>query len=340
MSDALLLFKKYNNLVTWFANTEEGRRWLKLSPQLEPIHSLLPNGLRILKSISKKGDIHWQTTVYPRNTFAKRLAPALGHVDTLVEISAIKHAEEAKSVLLAYLGLANSRSLMSSVFLTTTTVYPDADPESTTVDGHVRRDGIDEDFSTIRAGGGTASGDSTATDISAELRASATTNQYDRLGRCFFLFDTSAVPTTDTKDSATFSLFGQAMQNSLSDCDIDLVASTPTANTSLQNNDFGTLGTTRFATGISTAVINLSGYNDWTLNASGLAAVTAAGITKFGVRLKWDLDNSFGGVWSSAATTYFRPYYADQAGTTNDPKLVVNHTTPGTGVFGGYGFII
>lgn len=65
-----------------------------------------------------------------------------------------------------------------------------------------------------------------------------------------------------------------------------------------------------------------SGYNSIALAA---AAITKAGITALGGRLSWDTDGSFGGTWANAAEVYVASYYADQTGTTNDPRLTVVH---------------
>ena len=205
----------------------------------------------------------------------------------------------------------------------TLTTYPDADPETTTVDGHTRRGGVNETFSTIRAGAGTANSSATALENCAQLTATTTTNQYSALRRSIYLFDTSSIASGNTISSATLSLYGAAKENGLGSPELDVVSSNPASNTTLVNADHATLGTTVYG-GVVYDSFSTSAYNDMSLDS---AAVTKAGITKLGVRLNWDTDNSFGGTWASGAASSFQAYTADQSGTTNDPKLVVVYDT-------------
>ena len=67
-------------------------------------------------------------------------------------------------------------------------------------------------------------------------------------------------------------------------------------------------------------------YVDWTINATGLAAIVN-GITKFGFREGHDIINSaYAGAYDTVNSIV--TYGAEEAGTTNDPKLVVEHTAP------------
>lgn len=211
--------------------------------------------------------------------------------------------------------------------MTTLVVYPDADPESTTIDGHVRRHGVDETLATIRAGAGTNQNSTSATQQVAQLTASTTSNQFERLVRGIFLFDTSSIGASDTVTSATLSIYGAAKAAGLGSTglDLDIVTSNPASNTALAGSDYANLGGTPLAS-VAYASYSNSAYNDFSLAP---ADVTKAGISKFGCRLSWDVDNSFGGSWSSGASTYFSCQNADQSGTTQDPKLTVIYTPGG-----------
>ena len=67
-----------------------------------------------------------------------------------------------------------------------------------------------------------------------------------------------------------------------------------------------------------------SGYNPFTLNASGLTAISKTGITKLGLAEGHDiLENDPGTGNNSLNALGF--YMADQTGTANDPNLVVEH---------------
>lgn len=216
---------------------------------------------------------------------------------------------------------------------TTSTFFPDPNVESTSVDGYVLRAGVNQTFTDIRSGAGNGASDSADGLFfrGAAVSATATLNQYGTLYRSIYLFDTSAIPDSDTISSATFSIVGgngDGKSNGLGSLDFSLVASTPASNTALANADYGNLGTTRYATDIAYASFTSDGstYNDMALNATGLANVTATGVTKFGARLANDVDNS-DPTWSSGAESGYEVLYADTTGTTKDPKLVVVHAS-------------
>lgn len=205
----------------------------------------------------------------------------------------------------------------------TSTFYPDAGTGGTTVDGTARRGGINETFSTIIAGAGTLS-DDTSTTVRVFLRASITSNQYDQLRRSILTFDTSSLTAGATISSTVFSLFGVAKANALGSPDIDVVASTPASNNAVVSGDYSQLGSTVFSS-ITYSSYSISAYNDFTLDANGIANVSKTGISKFGTRMSWDTDGSFGGSWSAVANSSLNAKSADETGTTNDPKLVVEY---------------
>ena len=66
-------------------------------------------------------------------------------------------------------------------------------------------------------------------------------------------------------------------------------------------------------------------YNNFALNASGLAAINKTGITKFSLRIVSDIDN-VEPTWSSGNDAVFDISEADETGTTQDPKLVIEHS--------------
>ena len=82
------------------------------------------------------------------------------------------------------------------------------------------------------------------------------------------------------------------------------------------------------ATGrITIASWSTAGYNNFTLNAAGISNINKTGASWFGTRLSGDFDNSEP-VYSASLIARVNIYLADNTGTTNDPKLVVIHTTP------------
>jgi hypothetical protein len=212
----------------------------------------------------------------------------------------------------------------------TLTAFPDPDPETTTVDGRVLRQVVSESFSTIRAGAGTLAEPSSATPR-VGIFASGTVDEYTNLERYIALFDTSSIDDANTISAATFSLMGFAKGETITGQSVGVVASTPASNTDLVAADYSQLGITRFAGDLTIASFSITGYNDFAFNASGLAAISKTGITKLGVCVSCDLDNT-APTWVSTGNARANFRSADQAGTTEDPKLVITHAlvvTPG-----------
>lgn len=211
--------------------------------------------------------------------------------------------------------------------MTTTIVYPDAGTGGTTVDGHVRRSSVDQTFSAIRTGAGVAHSDTSANENCAQLTATSTTDVYSVLRRAIITADTSAVPSGDTVSSFTLSLYGSGKSNGLGDADLDVVTATPASNNDLVNADYlyTNFGTSALGS-VAYSSFSTAGYNDIACDVSVVAKGIGA-ITKLGLRLSWDTDNS-APTWSTGAVTSYQIYFADQAGTTNDPKLTIEHSTP------------
>ncbi len=205
----------------------------------------------------------------------------------------------------------------------TLTAFPAAGSNSP-VDGLVQRGSVNETFSTIRSGAGNVAADTTTT-LEALLRGSNTSNQFDFLTRSIFCFDTSALTAPASISSAVISCFGVSKGNGLGTADIHICGATPAATNTLASSDYGQLGSVSFAN-VAYASFSTSAYNDFTLNGSGVSNIDKTGISKFGYRLSWDINNSFGGTWGSfqSATLYSRA--ADQTGTSNDPTLTVTYS--------------
>ncbi|MCL4419960.1 hypothetical protein M1146_07775, partial [Patescibacteria group bacterium] len=109
----------------------------------------------------------------------------------------------------------NGNSSMYQVVTTAATVTfnPDADPESTSVDGavyRILRDGIGEDFSTIRSGAGTNVYSGGLPDYpfaGTYLSSFCTSPNFDSMDRAILLFDTSSLPDDASISAATLSLY-------------------------------------------------------------------------------------------------------------------------------------
>jgi hypothetical protein len=221
--------------------------------------------------------------------------------------------------------------------MSTLTFYPDANVESTSVDGDVQRSipyptpGSDT-LANIRAGDGTNNLDYVNVCV-LNLSAYQYTDKYSILSRIITLYDTRSLPDDATISSATeeFCIENASFGDSFSDS-LALVSSNPDSDTDLENDDYGRLGSTRLATDLTFAGFthDSATFNAFTLNGDGLAAISKTGITKLGRRLVSDLDNS--NSWSSSpARTLARCLSAEETVTGDKrPKLVVVFTVPFT----------
>lgn len=223
-------------------------------------------------------------------------------------------------------GKEGSDIQIGKVGKTITTVYPDAgDPGANTIDGRCMYNGVGVTFATLRASNGTDADLTTAASGNVALiEATTTTDQYDSL-RCWFgNFLTSAIGS-DTINSATLSLFGTAKTNGFTTIDsaLHIISTNTAADNTLAASDFQTRGTTSFGS-ITHDNFSTSAYNDITLNASGIANINGSGVSKFASTLGCDVNNT-APTWVSAAVCSMSGNYADEAGTTNDPKLVMDH---------------
>ena len=221
------------------------------------------------------------------------------------------------------------------IHFTTTTFYPDANPETTSVDGRVSRNtGSNDSWSTLRgASTATSVDDSTASMYWVQLNGYSSTGWQD-LSRSVYLFDTSALTSGATISSATMSVYCSAKNDDSNTHNqtIEVVQSNPASNTSLATGDWNTATRwtmTRQATGIAHGSITASAYNDFAFNGTGLGNISKTAVSKFGVVISGDADNTEP-TKDAAHQTLYTGYFSEQTGTSNDPKLAVTYTTTTT----------
>jgi hypothetical protein len=319
--DERLWFQRNQQTLLALANTREGRDLLCLDSHGEsPVIKLTKNMAQYdLGGGQRLSDVRvgakWGNVV--RSRWA-HIRPALARL-SLAEV-----------LTWAHLG---SPVRLAAARFTTTTVYPDPNVESASVDGYTLYSGAEvANWAVLRAtAAGTATDDVAGPAQFAFANAGTTSNQYDQLYRYFCLFNTGDIDSGDTKVSATLELYITHITNDLGGShSMSMVTSDPASDTALVTGDHDTLGTTIQAPNRTLASMSTSSYEAWTLNATGLGNVDLTGISKFGIVLTLDLADSPTPTWGSNETIRIAGHHADYSDTTTDPKLVVVHTSPFT----------
>ncbi len=216
----------------------------------------------------------------------------------------------------------------------TSTFYPDANPETNTVDGVVVNTdatGFSQtDWDTFHddTGGGSAQDSSTGDDFARTGKTSAgfTGN------RGFLLFDTSSLAASAI-DAATVSLYVTGKNNGDNDGDDFIVLvhpANPASNTAIGAADWDQCGSVDSPTEASSRIdigsITTSAYNDFTV--TNLSTINTSGITKYCGREGHDvLDSPYAG--STDTYNAIAISLSEFSGSSQDPKLVVTHT-PGS----------
>jgi hypothetical protein len=206
------------------------------------------------------------------------------------------------------------------------------------LDGYVDHFQTNQTWATIHDAAGNTADNVSAYSGTVQIVSTSTTNTWSAIVRSIYLFDTSALPDNAIISSATFSVYGgdKVDQGSWSPT-MNIYSVNPSSNTSLTATDYATFGTTTYCdAAITYANMNAAGYNNFTLNSTGLSNISKTGITKIGLReATYDVANS-APTYVASKQFYFRGYYSEQ-GAGYQPKLVVTYTTP-TGY--SYGTII
>lgn len=326
------LFRKYARIVTWLANTQLGRDYLKhnnLSIPDGEISLLLPNGY--IAPVNKAKN-KYKLTVTTRPCYATRIYPALQALDLVS--GWLNNFEEAQRVILGHLDLISYGRIPQvarSLNFSTLTAYPDANPETTTFDGYAARSGVDESFASNIGGNGNNTGDTAAQYSAPYIASSGTSNQFGNVVRALYLFDTSSLTSGAVVSAATLSFYGTGKSNQFGGTDPDfyVLEAITASNTGATASDFENMLTTSLGTK-TYAAWDGAGWNDITLNASGISSIKTTSITKFGGKLGWDHLGSFGGVWNGGYAARFDNYHADNG--SNKPKLEITYQIFGGGI--------
>lgn len=212
--------------------------------------------------------------------------------------------------------------------MATLTVYPDANPETNTVDGSVYAAITSTyTFPYLSSISGFAAYDAFQEDYYTFLEAWALTDQWRVNLRGVMLFDTSSLGPDAVIDSATLYLYATAVDDEVGSS-LELTSSNPASNTSLTTSDYSPsrFGTTSFSSKALSS-ITPGGYFSMPLNSSGLAHIENESITKFGFRNSQDLAYSASATiptWPGAyKQSYVGGYMADSP--TNKPYLEITY---------------
>ncbi len=230
--------------------------------------------------------------------------------------------------IISIVGKQGTSIVMGKVGRTTDTYYP-------SLDGALCRSNGNESWATIHdatsALGCIDSGDSNYLGDILVL-SGAGSNLWGQIIRRMTLFDTAALPDSDDINSATLSYYSDVASTNNYTQTIDVSSSTPASDSSFADGDyaFTNYGKTVFAS-TTIASYNTGGvYNDFSLNAAGIANVSKTGKSKFATLLSSDLTNTEP-TWQAGQTRSIAwARSLAHTGTTEDPKLVVTHSAPAT----------
>lgn len=144
--------------------------------------------------------------------------------------------------------------------------------------------------------------------------------------RGFFNFDTSSIGGSSIITAVTFNLYGLAKSGAGRAYNIF----TSTCSNPVVKEDFDLVGSTALSdTAILQADWSTTGYNIWTLNATGLSAINKTGTTKL-VIMETLKDVANVTPVDDVSVTYST---YQQSGTSQDPYLEVTYTAGGSSFF-------
>lgn len=141
--------------------------------------------------------------------------------------------------------------------------------------------------------------------------------------RQFYAFDTSTtnIPSGAVILSAKLGVYLTTI-TSTAGGSVNVFSASQASTSTLALGDFGSVGSTAYATAINFAALTLNAYNEWTLNATGLAALNTSGYTKLCLRSSFD---SGGTVPTSGQRSEIDGRNSEFTGTSSDPYLIVTY---------------
>lgn len=227
-------------------------------------------------------------------------------------------------------GKENTKIVKGKIGNTTSTFYPDAHPETTSGDvSFTKFVAAGESWSDLRTLSTGMSVLDEATRVNATgFRSDGDTDEWDKMYRFGAGWDTSPIGS-DVVDSATVSYYVYSGTNEGYSDSANVTAWTPASATSFVDDDYFAYGGTKYSDDdkdLATVLASINQYHDWALNATGIGAVDTGGITSIMARSVRDIEDSEPTWPTPREEAGLNFSTADQTGTDEDPKLVVEHS--------------
>ena len=334
--DELVWFEQYQPLLVSLANTNEGRDLLCLdSLEAMPYPVVEIHRHHVKYYLGRDGDKDYYLSDFRigakwGNVIRSRWLPVKKALDriNLEQLLALPHYT-----------IRDGRKVPVPMGAATTTVSPDAHPETNSVDGHVQWLGAQQagsdGFSTIRI-------KDTGTDVAHSgtyaqiLIGSGTSHHFQHISRGIAVFYTASIPNADVVSAATFSIVGHYDRRDYSQ-DVGLVRlSAIASNANIAVGDFYSFGATtanvdmvRLATDIAQTTLGTGAYKDFAFNSTGIAEVSTTAVTRVGVAYSADIENTGDAIsqtYNGNSNWNWRT--SEYTGTGSDPKLAVVHAAP------------
>lgn len=314
------LFDKYQKYLVAFANTDFGRDYLSqvFCIKDHPIFKVTPDS------------VHYWTGEGAIATFVSHskclglFASSLTAIDVATGNGA-RFVDGIERVVPHYQQLIRPVSEFPGVYLNQSTFNPDADPESTTVDGQLQESN--------QASWATAHDLTTASGAfpsDANLQALVNTNY--RVYRTIMLFDTSSLTADATLDTVTLpkvSLYVSSVTGTSGSYGI--CQSSPASNTNLVVGDLDgfTVHSDTVAAAAAASSLSTTAYNDFTWSSSTYNSwISLTSVTKLGYRHSIDYNETTG---HSSPPTDTQAMTSNSADGANPPQLVISYTLPTMG---------
>jgi len=311
-------FERNQKWILWLANSRIVRKWIFQIEQQgkdnysdRKIKKITPNSVRFFGKEERE-------RFYVGNIFAIQLGRVISWLPVVawekegIEMILRPALQYACFAILSFF----VHPILPLFGLTTTDFYT----SSTYKDGYaLQYVAAGTDWTTIRGAGGSGAYDNES-EIAGRVASHADSNSWVQISRALLNIDTSSIPDTDTISSATFFGRGRSKADTFTaKPSLYLCSSNSANNNAIVAGDYDSLGTTSFCdTPIAYDDFDAAnGWNQWALNASGLAAISKTAATKLGLRLSWDILNSVSwqaskyatmGIYSFNAGAEYIPY--------------------------------